>query len=817
MRVSLNWLKEYIDIPVSLDELANSLTMVGLEVESIERLGEKYKNFLIGQVLEVNAHPKADKLTICKVNVGKEICPIVCGAPNVRTGQFVAVGKEGAIIPRNQHDPEGKPFVLSRVKIRGIESQGMICSEYELDLGEDKEGILVLDPTSEVGIPLADYLGLNDTVLEIGITPNRPDAMSHLGIAREIGAILNRDFRIPVTNLKESKRSIGDFVSVLIKDFQNCPRYTGRLIFNIKIEPSPKWLQNRLTSVGIRPINNIVDVTNYVLMECGHPLHAFDYDKLTGQSIIIRSAEKNETFTTLDHKPRVLREDTLLICDSKFPIAIAGVMGGLNSEISQSTVNVFLESAYFDPQSIRRTSKHFGISTDASQRFERGADPNITEWAVNRASYLIQQIAGGEVLIGSIDVYPKKINTKEVELRIDKLNELLGINLTTESVSSYLNKIFIKPKDAKSTSDLNKSIIFEIPTFRPDVEREIDLIEEVARLYGYDNIETKARSNIQFPEDPPEKDFQNEIRQFFIGNGFFEVVSNSMQKIDNATISEEKIVKISNPISADMAILRTSLLPSILGVIQTNISHGSKNIRFFEIGKVYCKVNSDRYDGAINGFYEEDRIILAISGQALPIGWVEKPRFIDIYDLKGEVEALFRKIFLDNMKFIPYSNTNALSEMGLHIEIKGKYAGLVGKVSKDLLNKFDIDQDVYFAEMNIESLTKNFKVEQKFSPLSIYPSVMRDIAIIIDENISTDDVEKQIKECGSTYLRKVELFDVYVGEQIGPNNKSRTFALEFMAEDHTMKQKEVDQIMQKIMKDLEIKFNAIIRKQEMSD
>ncbi len=817
MRVSLNWLKEYIDIPISPDELANRLTMIGLEVESIERLGDKYNNFFVGQVLDVNTHPKADKLTLCKVNVGNEIYQIVCGAPNVKKGQFVAVGLEGAIIPRNQHDSEGKPFTLSRVRIRGVESFGMICSEYELDLGEERKGIMVLDSTAQSGVPLADYLGLNDTIFEIGITPNRPDAMSHLGIAREIGAILNQDLKIPAMNLKESKRSINDFVSVLVKDIQNCPRYTGRLIFNVKQGHSPKWLQNRLTSVGIRPINNIVDVTNYVLMECGHPLHAFDYDKLSDQSIIIRTAEKNETFTTLDHKERILREDTLIICNSKFPVAIAGIIGGLNSEIDESTVNVFIESAYFDPQSIRRTSKYFNIKTDASQRFERGADPNITEWAVNRAVSLIQLIAGGEVLTGFIDAYPNKINAKEIELRIEKLNELLGLNLSVESVLTYLKKIFINQKQNTIFSNTRKSVICIIPTFRPDIEREIDLIEEVARLYGYDNIETKARSNIQFPENSLGKDFQDEIRQFFIGNGFFEIITNSMQKIDNTTILVEEVVTISNPISADMAILRTSLIPSILSVIQTNISHGKKDLRLFEIGKVYSKLDSNRKNGPKTVFFEEDRLIIVISGHALPTSWAIKPRFVDIFDIKSEVETFFKKIFLDNMKFIPYSNTNALSELGLTIEINGKYIGLVGTVSKEFLRKFDIEEDVYFAELNIEIIAKNLKREPRFQPLPIYPSVMRDIAIIIDENISTDDIEKQIKESGSSYLRKIELFDTYVGDQIGQDKKSRTFALEFMAEDHTMKQKEVDRIMQKIIHDLEIKYKAIIRKQEIPD
>ena len=812
MRISLNWLKQYIDIQISTEELSQRLTMSGFEVERVEHLGDKYRGFVVGNVVEVSKHPKADKLVVCKVDVGSEILQIVCGAPNVAAGQKVPVGLIGAEIPRNQHEVDAKSFRLSDIKIRGVESYGMICSEYELDLGGDKEGIMVLKPEAEPGTPLSEYFNLNDIVFEVGITPNRPDAMNHIGIAREVGAFLDKAIRVPSVLLKESKRNINDFVAIKIEDTKNCPRYIARVIFDVKVGPSPEWLQKRLEAVGIRPINNIVDVTNYVLMECGHPLHAFDYDKISDHTIVVREAMSGESYTTLDHKVRTLHADTLMICDIEKPIAIAGIMGGEDSEISNSTTNILIESAYFNPQSIRKTAKNFCLGTEASQRFERGADPNITRWAIDRASQLIQEICGGEVLNGVIDWYPNRILEKEVELRVDKTNDILGLTLSAKEISFLLKKFQIELGGDTNKPIYRNNLRFRVPTFRPDIEREIDLIEEVARGYGYDNIDVKTTASINFSKNIITIDFVDELRQCAIGSGFMEVITNSMQDISIAAIASDKVVKIANPISKDMEGLRTSLIPSLLDIVRHNIDRGIKDLRLFEIGKVYFYDKTAGKANLIPHFLEEDKIIFMFCGLRRPRLWDEKPQYLDIFDIKGEATAFVNKISLDNIKFIPYPNTDALTEYGLRIENNGENIGTIGLVRRDILAKFSIEEEVYILELNIGQLNRIRKKEIKFRSLPKYPSVIRDIAIIVDEDIQVEKISEEIRTACKNLLSKLLLFDIYKGDQIGAKKISCAYALEFMAEDHTMTQDEIDQIMSSIIKRVEKNLNATIRR-----
>ncbi len=812
MRISLNWLKQYIDLTISPSELAHHLTMVGLEVENIEYLGEKYKNFFVGEVLKVEKHPKADELVICEVSTGSEKYQIVCGAPNVTSGQKVAVGLIGATVPRNQHDPDGKPFTLSQVKLRGVDSFGMICSEYELELGEDKEGIMVLPPDTIAGIPLAEYLHLDDIIFEVGITPNRPDAMSHLGIAREVGALLNRELKIPKIELKESNEPISKFATVDVLDSVNCPRYTARVVMDMKIGPSPEWMQNRLKAVDIRPVNNIVDITNYVLMECGHPLHAFDCDKIFDHKIIVKCATNKESFTTLDHKVRILQSDTLMICDGKLPIAIAGVMGGENTEISDATTKIILESAYFNPRSIRRTSKYFGFNTDASQRFERGADPNITTWAVDRAAQLINEICGGKTLQGRIDTYPERISEKEINLRIKTTNDVLGLSLSATTISDLLSKFGIQLIDDGSKNSAKDILRFSVPTFRPDIEREIDLIEEVARAYGYDNIELKMTSSVHFLHDHHSFEYIDELRQHIIGCGMMEVVTNSMQDVSVASLTTDNIVKIANPISKDMEAMRSSLIPSLLDIIHHNIDHGIANLRLFEIGKVYFHNHTPNEFQVIRGYSEKDRVVFAFSGNAYPSSWDQKPRSLDIFDIKGEILTLFEKISLDNIKFIPYSTTDALTEYGLTVEINGEYAGLIGVIRSVILSKFKIEQDVIISEFNVNVLERNRSKKKQFKALPKFPVVTRDIAIVVDDVLEIEKIESEIKSAGGKILTKLQLFDIYTGDQISQGKKSCAYGLELMAEDHTMTQDEIDKVMQKIIDRIQNNLNGTIRK-----
>ncbi|MEK9137677.1 MAG: phenylalanine--tRNA ligase subunit beta, partial [Bacteroidota bacterium] len=471
MRILQSWLQQYIKFKLNPEELAEKLGMLGLEVEGIERLGEKYEGFVVGRVVEVSKHPNADKLSVCMVVVGEAKLQVVCGAPNVASGQKVAVGRVGATVPRNQHDPEGRPFVLSNVKIRGVESFGMICSEYELDLGKDAEGIMVLDSSARVGETLAEYLGLNDVALDIEVTPNRPDWLNHYGVAREIGVIVKKKASLPVPKIKESKTPIRKCLKVKVVDKANCFRFAARVVRGVKIGPSPLWLQNALRNVGMRPRNNVVDITNYVMLECGQPLHAFDYALLKGNAIVVRQTRGEGKFTTLDGKEHQLPAEAVMVCDADREVSIAGIMGGANSEISENTVDVVLESACWNPANIRKTSKALGIGTDASQRFERGTDPDGVWYALQRTTQLVHEIAGGEVLKGTIDVVSRRIRSREVPLRTDRINSILGTSLSTAEVVKLLGLLGIMPETKKGGS-----VSFKVPTHRVDIEREIDLV-----------------------------------------------------------------------------------------------------------------------------------------------------------------------------------------------------------------------------------------------------------------------------------------------------------------------------------------------------
>ena len=810
MKISLDWLRKYVNIKISVEELANRLTMSGLEVESVEDLGAKYERFVVGRVLDVKKHPSADKLTVCKVDVGKQRLDIVCGAPNVAIGQKVPVGLVGAVVPGDQHGPEGKPFVLERVSIRGVESNGMICSEFELGLGEDAEGILVLEESAVVGTPLAEYLGSIQTVLEIGLTPNRPDCMSHLGVAREVAALLGAKLVWPLIRLKESRERTNKYASVRIEDTADCPRYTARVVRGVKVASSPTWLQEALKSVGLRPVNNVVDVTNYVLMELGHPLHPFDYDNLAGGKIIVRRANQGESFTTLDGKQRMLRSDTLMICDAKQPVAVAGVMGGANTEISERTVNVLLESAYFNPRSVRRTSKYLGLSTDASQRFERGADPNATRYAVDRASQLVQELCGGEILSGAIDVYPHKIKPRAVPLRVERVNEVLGTEIAEKEITRILSSLEIPLKEGKKCR-VGRRLIFLVPTFRPDLEREIDLIEEVARIHGYDRIETKSSTSLKFPSQPVPVDSSDYLRDFLVGEGYQEIVTNSLQKKSIASLGNRLPVEILNPISEDMAALRTSLVPGMLEAVRHNIDHGMGDLKLFEIGSVF-RQSSEAEKGKYFGQYvEEERIILAQTGFACAPGWARKERLVDFFDLKGSMERLLFKIFLDKFRFIYYCTRNTLTEFSVDIEFNGSYVGFLGKLNVDIGMTFDIEQKIYVAELLVDPVKESLRRKPSFEQLPKYPSVFRDLAFVVDDKVAVGELEECIRSSAGGLLKRIRLFDMYTGDQVERGKKSCAFSLEFLSPDKTLTEVEIERITERVIQSVGQKLDAKLR------
>ena len=805
MKISHNWLRKYVDFRLSPHEIVDGLTMLGLEVESVEDQAKKFDRFVVGEVLERAKHPNADRLTLCKVNTGKEVQEIVCGAPNVAAGQKVAVALVGATIPHNQHDPEGNPFVLERAKIRGVESNGMICSAFELGLGEDAAGIMVLGDGAKPGTLLAQYLGQTDVIYEIGITPNRADCLSHIGIAREVALLAKKKIRMPEVRIRESSTSGKKLARIIVEDKKGCPRYTARLLRNVHIAPSPKWLQDQLSAVGVRPINNVVDVTNYVLMETGQPLHAFDYDKLAQHTIVVKRARDGEKFTTLDGKERALNAETLMICDGERSVAVAGVMGGGNSEITDSTANILIESAFFDPTSIRRTSKYLGLSTEASYRFERGTDIGITKYAADRAAQLIQELSGAEVAEGALDVYPRKRKGPRIKLRVSRTNRILGTNLTKSETRDCLSRIGIVTKSV--TADTLEATV---PTFRVDIGQEIDLIEEVARVHGYNSIQTKTISLIDFSEAVFADRIETDLRNYFSNAGFNEMVANSLQDSETAALAGLPVVKMLNPVSVEMSTLRTSLVPGALQVVRHNRNHGNKYLRLFELGKVYS-LGTPTGSESLEGFREEDRLLVVMTGKPVTAGIGVQPRDTDLLDLKGEVEAFLSKVCLDKYRFIYYDTRSALTDSTISIEINGVGAGFLGRIKGELTRKFDIDDQVYVCELALEVLSAGMTFERKYEPLPRFPSVTRDLAFVVEGSVTQQSLEKAMHESGKPLLVSLVLFDEYRDEKIGAGKKSLAYALEFQSQDHTLNDRETDQVVSRIVETVRRECGAVLR------
>lgn len=803
MRILQSWLNKYIKVSLAPELLAERLGNLGIEVASVVRPGETYRGFVVGEVLSVEKHPKADRLTVCRVNVGKEQLQIVCGAPNVGAGQKVPVGLVGATVPRNQHDPDGKPFVLARVQLRGVESSGMICSAYELGVGDDADGIMVLDAGAPVGQPLAKFFGLEDVAYDVELTPNRPDCLSHFGIAREVGVLLKKKPALPPVRLKEGKTPVRKHLSVTVEDTVNCPRFASRMIRGVTIKESPDWLKRALSGVGLRPINNVVDVTNFVMYETGHPLHAFDHALLRGGGIVVRQAAPGSRFTTLDGKEHTLPTGTVMVCDKEREVSIAGVMGGENSEIRTSTVDVVLESAYWRPGSIRRTAKSLGISTDASHRFERGADPNGVLYALDRAAALVLDLAGGELLKGVIDVYPKKIAPKIVPLRIERVNTLLGTNLNEKQITGYLQLIGVKTRRARPGR-----LRCEIPTFRVDLEREIDLIEEVARVHGYDRIEPKTSAVINIDQSLPTREIADEVREYLVGAGFAEALCGSMHDERRARLSGAEPVRILNPLGQDYAFLRTSLIPGLLDTVARNRNFASADLRLFEIGHVF-RVDSKAPARLVEDFAEEGRVALLLSGQAAPKHWSGASRPVDIFDLKGAVEEFTEKFALDKCRFISYRTSDGLTDSALAIEINGGYAGYLGKVKPEISRTFGIDDDVFVAELNMASLES--RREKRYTPLPRYPKVLRDISVFVDAGVSVGSIEAVIRSAGGELLTGLQLFDLYEGEKAPAGKKSLAFSLELMSRQKTLTDSEIETALRVIVDALVKEFGAQLR------
>jgi len=798
LNISINWLKDYIDLSgITVEDIVDKITTAGLEVDEVIDESKKFDKIVVGLVKEKYKHPNADKLSVCKVDDGKEIYNVVCGAPNVEAGQKIAFAKVGAVIPSEN-------FKLTKAKIRGEVSLGMICSEKELTLGEDHNGILVLDTDAKIGTPLSKVFGLDDVLLDIAITPNRADALSHIGVARDVSALFERDIQMPNIVINESDTNASRLASIEIENTIDCPRYVAKVVENVEIKESPKWLKAKLESIGLRPINNVVDVTNFVLYEVGQPLHAFDLDKLSGKKIIVKSAKEGDKFVTLDSKERTLLSSDLMICDAEKPVAIAGVMGGENSEVSELTKNILIESAYFRPSSIRKTSKKLGLQTDASYRFERGCNPDITVFAAQRAAQLIAELGNGKVAKGEIDVYPNSIEEKIVNLRFARITKILGFDVPKETVKNTFLKLGFSIVSSNETE-----LSIEVPLFRPDIEREIDLIEEVARIYGFDQIPPVKKISVSLSPKVDQYSFTDKLRGIFSGFGFNEIITNSLWNKQTAEKFGNSI-GVLNPVTVEMSHLRPSLLPGILSTISKNIKVKENSLSIYEIGHIFNKKNDEIV--SFKDFEEKETILFAITGNYQSSEWYQNQRKYDIFDLKGVLSGFYYALYKSELK---EKNFVITTKKGFNfyfdIKIGNKILGSGGEVSSDVLKYFDIHQPVFAFEFDILQLNDVSTKQRKYKQLLKYPKVKRDFAFVLDKNINVGSVVKYINSVSSNLLKNVKLFDIFEGDSLGANKKSIAFELEYFEYSKTLTDEEVDKDFWKVIESVKNKFNAELR------
>lgn len=799
MKISLNWLKDYIpDLPAEpVNILSEKMISIGLDIEGIEDESIIFDKFVVGEVIEKDKHPDADKLSLCKVNTGNQILSIVCGAPNVAKGQKVCVAMIGAVIPNGN-------FEIKKSKIRGELSEGMICSEKELNMSENHDGILVLDPGAVPGEKFSDHIKANDFVFDIGITANRGDLYSYFGVAREVAAMYDKKISMPKAEVKESDVPTKDLIKITIEDTALCRRFTGRVIKNVETKESPDWLKKKLNAIGLKPKNNIVDITNFVMFETGQPLHAFDYDKIRGKEIIVKTAKEGDRFTTLDSKERTLNEGSLMICDAEGYTGIAGVMGGKDSEISESTKNIFLEVAYFDPVSIRKNSKKLGIQTDASQRFERGIDMDLVDYSSKRATQLIQEIAGGEVSKDLYDVYPVKFGQITAGMRLDKANDLIGIKLSEDEVIKLLEKI-----DIKFLKKEEDRLIFNIPEFRrTDISREADLIEEVTRIYGYDNIEGDMNFNVNVSnsQDYAGRNFKNtiDITEYLTGRGFNQILTNPLVEERKQKIFGGDIVKLLNSISVEMDSLRTNMAYGMLKTISNNFNNSGKNIslKLFETGRVFS--------GAGNKFSEEDHLIIAMSGKKDAEMIYGGDNDFDIFDIKGEAEMFLAKLNLENFTLF-YYNDKVLNEVTIEIKSGEEKIGNIYKADKQLKKEFEIESDVYIAELYLNRIYIKPDHSRKYREISKFPSVKRDLAVVVDKYVTFEELKNNIIRSAGKMLKDLHLFDLYEDPKLGEGRKSLAFSIEFSSNEKTLTDEETNKFIKKIIKSLESDLGAVLR------
>jgi len=799
MKISYNWLKQFIKLPEAPEETGELLTDLGLEVEglqSFQSIKGGLEGIVVGHVLECKSHPNADKLQLTIVDLGNgEQVQIVCGAPNIAAGQKVPVATIGTTL----FDEKGEAWPIKKGKIRGEASFGMICSEKELGLGQSHEGIMVMKDELIPGTPVAEIFEVeNDQVFEIGLTPNRADAMSHWGVARDLKAGYTQQGKSlelitpSVSSFHVDNRSLK--IQIQVEDSALAPRYCGVTISGLKVEESPKWLKNRLKAIGLGPKNNIVDATNYVMHELGQPLHAFDAAKIAGNEINVKTLKKGTKFTTLDEVERELHEEDLMICDAKKPLCIAGVFGGATSGVTEATTQIFLESAYFNPVSVRKTAKRHGLNTDASFRFERGIDPNITEYALKRAALLITEIAGGEITSDIDDLFPKKIEDFQVFLTFDKVNKLIGENLEEETIKSILASLEIRVNNVTETG-----MGLTIPSYRVDVQREADVIEEILRVYGYNNIKFGEKLNASVANSSKFEDYrlQNLIANQLVGQGFYETMANSLTTPAYTKLSEQikesHNVKMLNPLSQDLSVLRQSMLYSGLESVSYNINRKRSDLKLFEFGKTYHNFNGSRV--------ENKHLSIFISGNRSTERWNATPGRSDFFLLKGVIQSIFQRLGIENLK--PSSVKSDVFSEGLIFSSAKNNLVAFGVIRKKVLKHFDIEQEVLYADFNWDALLEVTKARKtSFSAIPKYQAVRRDFALLLNNNISYEEIEEIALKTEKKLLKEVDLFDVYQGNNLPEGKKSYAVSFKFQDENKTLTDKQVD----KIMKKLQLRF-----------
>ncbi|GFZ76436.1 phenylalanine--tRNA ligase beta subunit [Aquaticitalea lipolytica] len=808
MKISYNWLKQFVNIDWAPEKTGELLTDLGLEVEGIEAYQSVkggLEGVVVGEVLTCIQHPNADRLKVTTVNIGSgEPLQIVCGAPNVAAGQKVPVATIGTTL----YTEEGEAWTIKKGKIRGEESHGMICAEDELGLGKSHDGILVLDADLKVGTLVADIFEVeNDHVFEIGLTPNRADAMSHFGTARDLKAgLIQQNMNVELITPSASSFHVDSRtlkIDVDVIDKELAPRYCGLTLSNLKVGESPKWLQNRLKAIGLTPKNNIVDVTNYILHDLGQPLHAFDASKVVGNKIIVKTLEKGTKFTTLDGIERELHEEDLMICNAEKPMCIAGVFGGADSGVTENTTSIFLESAYFNPVSIRKSAKRHALNTDASFRFERGIDPNITEYALKCAAILIQELAGGEITSDIVDIYPKKIEDFQVRLSFDNARKLIGEEIPREIIKRILMSLDIKINNVTETG-----LGLTVPAYRNDVIREADIIEEILRVYGYNNIKTTEKLNASISNTSRFEDYklQNIVGTQLAAQGFYEILSNSLTTPNYAKLSEqlkdEHNVAMLNPLSNDLSVMRQSLLFSGLEAVSHNINRRRYDLKLFEFGKTYHHYNENRE--------EHKHLSVFVTGNKSAERWNATTKPSDFFYLKGTITAILERLGLSRFKASPIKN-DVFSE-GVCLSLGKITLVEFGIVNKKILKHFGITQEVIYADFNWDNVINMAKHNSiKFKDIPKYPEVRRDFALLLDDNVTFEAIDTIAKQTEKQLLKDVDLFDVYQGKNLPKGKKSYAVSFILQDEHNTLTDKQIDKIMNKLQANFEKELGAELR------